>query len=100
MRINTTAEVCEAQLEENIVSTTVQELLEEFRKLFDKGVGSPTLRLDLGAVRIIDSQGLNLLIGLYRECERKEVALQVTNASEETRRLFRMFKLNQIFGTT
>ena len=100
MRISSTGEACEATFEENIVSTTVGDLLEQFRGYFATGVEASRLILDLKTVRVIDSQGLNLIIGLYRECQRHEISLEVANPSEETKRLFRMFKLDRIFGSS
>lgn len=53
---------------------------------------------DLTLARAIDSQGLNLLIALYRECERRQLAFRAENPAPEILRLFIALKLAERFG--
>ena len=53
---------------------------------------------DLTLSRAIDSQGLNLLIALYRECERRHLAFHAENPAPEVLRLFIALKLAERFG--
>ncbi len=53
---------------------------------------------DLTHARAIDSQGLNLLIALYRECERRQLSFRAENPAPEILRLFIALKLAERFG--
>jgi anti-anti-sigma factor len=53
---------------------------------------------DLGLSNLIDSQGLNLLVALFRECERRQVSFRVENPVPDIQRLFTALKLAERFG--
>jgi anti-anti-sigma factor len=55
---------------------------------------------DLSQSNLIDSQGLNLLVALYRECERRQMSFRVENPVPEIQRLFTALKLAERFGLT
>jgi anti-anti-sigma factor len=57
-----------------------------------------TVIADLGQSNLIDSQGLNLLVALYRECERRHAAFRVENPVPDIQRLFFALKLAERFG--
>lgn len=85
--------------EEDLLSTNVQELRSELKIICEKIEGS-NLIIDLSKCKIIDSQGLNLLIGLYKEAVNKQCKFKVTGASTANLRLFSIFKLKERFGIT
>jgi ABC-type transporter Mla MlaB component len=57
-----------------------------------------TVIADIALSKVIDSQGLNLLIALYRECERRKLAFHVENPASDIQRLFIALKLAERFG--
>ena len=56
------------------------------------------LVIDLAGVKVIDSLGVNLLVGLYKECRKYGKAYQVSHCSQSIRRLFDLYKLTGYFG--
>ncbi|GEM_PF-1607118 len=84
---------------ENILSTSIERMNAEFKKLVAENEGAVSqIELDLNGVETIDSQGLNLLIGLYQECKRKQWGFRVVECTETVKWLFTIFKLNDVFG--
>ncbi len=91
-------QVCNVIFEGDIVSTTVQSLKRVFVELFPKLEEVKKLILDFKEVDIVDSQGLNFLIGLYVECEKRQLSLQITHCNSNNRKLFGIFKLDKMLG--
>lgn len=91
-------QVCNVIFEGDVVSTTVQSLRRVFVELFPKFEGIKDLVLDFKEVDIVDSQGLNFLIGLYMECEKRQIGLKITRCNSNNRKLFGIFKLDKMLG--
>lgn len=53
--------------------------------------------LDLTAAELVDSLGITLIVGLYKTCQERKLAFSVAGANPEVLRLFRFFRLNEIF---
>lgn len=85
-------------VEEDLLSTSVDRLLSEWKKLLDQAAEIKGVCLDITKVNIIDSQGLNLLIGLYKECVKRTWAFRVTGCSKDIKRMFSLLKLTERFG--
>jgi anti-anti-sigma factor len=86
-------------VEENILSTNIDAIAGGFKKTVEEADGEVNqIILDLEGIDTIDSQGLNLLIGLFQECKRKKWGFRVVNCSENVRWLFSIFKLTEVFG--
>lgn len=84
---------------EDILSTNVEALANAFRESIESAAGNANqIEVDLSGVETIDSQGLNLLIGLFQECKKKKWGFRVSNCSENVRWLFSIFKLTDVFG--
>jgi len=89
------------QVGEDILSTNVESLAKQFRDRIDEAAGDANqIELNLSGVETIDSQGLNLLIGLFQECKKKKWGFRVTHCTENVRWLFSIFKLTEVFGVT
>lgn len=87
------------QVGEDILSTNVETLATQFRESVEQaGDEANQVELDLAGIETIDSQGLNLLIGLFQECKKKKWGFRVINCSENVRWLFSIFKLTDVFG--
>jgi anti-anti-sigma factor len=78
---------------EALTSTTVLSLRLQFLSLLGECSGVETITADLSHVPMIDSQGLNLLIGMYQDAREKGLGFRITGASEANRRLFALVNL-------
>ena len=86
-------------VEENILSTNIDALAKEFKELVNKSEDEVNqIVLDLSGIDTIDSQGLNLLIGLFQECKKRKWGFRVANCTENIKWLFSIFKLTDVFG--
>ena len=86
-------------VEENILSTNIEALAKDFKELVANSEDQANqIVLDLEGIDTIDSQGLNLLIGLFQECKKKKWGFRVTNCTENIKWLFSIFKLTDVFG--
>ena len=86
------------RMEEYLVSTIAAQTLEDWKKWLKEYSDATEVILDLSGARIIDSEGINLIIGLYRECTASEKEFRVEHASQDNIRLFKILKLSKVFG--
>lgn len=85
-------------VEEDLLSTNVDRLLAEWKGLIEKTINPGSVVLDISKVNIIDSRGLNLLIGFYKECMKLNWPFRVVGSSKEIKRMFALLKLTERFG--
>lgn len=83
---------------ENIVSTNVEESMNIYKKAAQECPSPSEVTVNLANIKMVDSQGLNLLIAIYQECQRKRCGFKVLNATEPVKKLFTFVKLNEKFG--
>lgn len=86
------------QMEENLVSYVSANILDTWKTWLGECDDTPDVVIDIEKSEIIDSEGINLIIGLYRECTSKGRNFQVINPTAENLRLFGILKLSRIFG--
>ena len=84
--------------EEDLVSTSVKEYLSRCKEILAGQKNLKKVVADIGKVKMIDSQGLNLLVGLYQECNKRKLAFQITGTSPSLKRLFDFVKMSDRFG--
>lgn len=82
----------------DILSTNVQAIRPELIAGLDQYAGAKAVVVDLAACRIIDSMGLNLLIALYRESEKRKLTFRAENPCSDVTRLFSFLNLTERFG--
>ncbi len=82
----------------DILSTNVAALRTELLVTLGAHPEAKHVAADLTNSRTVDSQGINLLLALYRETERRQVGFRVENPSAEIRRLFDLLNLSGRFG--
>lgn len=83
---------------ENIISTNVEESTGVYKTAIAGSPDTTEVIADLSDIKMIDSQGLNLLIGIYQECQKRNCSFVVTNPSDSIKKLFSFVKLNEKFG--
>ena len=81
-----------------LAAATVKSLHEQMAQYFTDPGKFQKLVVDLSGVKVVDSLGVNLLVGLYKECRKHGKAYQVTHCSPPIRRLFDLYKLTGYFG--
>ena len=80
-------------VEKNIIGRYSVELEKRFSEEL-ASVNCPVI-LDLSATTIIDSQGVALCVGLFKECQRKNLAFSI-EVGPELARFFKLLKLDRI----
>jgi anti-anti-sigma factor len=84
-------------VKKNIMGEYSAELEKQFTEELSK-INCPVI-LDLTTTTIIDSRGIALCVGLYKECRRKEISFSI-EASPELCRFFKLLKLDRILQFT
>ena len=83
----------------DLTSTTVEQLRPELRAQLDapaQPAGAWKLfRLDLAATRMVDSVGLNLIIGLLKAVQQRGARMQILCANPNVHRTFLFTRLDQ-----
>jgi anti-anti-sigma factor len=87
------------QLNCDLTSTTVEQLRPELHAQLDTqtqpGGAWKLFRLDLAATRMVDSVGLNLIIGLLKAVQQRGVKMQILCANPNVHRTFLFTRLDQ-----
>jgi anti-anti-sigma factor len=84
----------------DLISTNVVPVRAELIALLKDHPTATALVANFTRVGQVDSQGLNLLIGLYREAQLRKIPFRIENASPSVRRLFGLLNLNERFGVS
>jgi anti-sigma B factor antagonist len=71
------------------VRPTVEALVSEGRR---------SIRVDLSALRLIDSTGVGLIVGLYKRCKAFGGTVQVSGLKDQPLAIFRLLRLDRIFA--
>lgn len=83
----------------DLISTNAEELRTELTRLLGTVEGAPsqwqTFRLDLARARMVDSVGLNLVVGLLKRLRKRGAKLQVAYASQNVLRTFTFTRLDK-----
>ena len=82
----------------DLTSTTVVSVRAELIELLKNYPSATALVANLSQVGQVDSMGLNLLIGLYREAHFRKVPFRIENPVPSVRRLFALLNLTERFG--
>ncbi len=81
-------------VEKDMVGKIVFDLEKQFLEEARSIIGQPVV-LDLSAVKLIDSPGVALCVGLFKECKTKGSAFSI-DASPDLYRFFKLFKLTKV----
>jgi len=85
------------RFEEDLISTTVKKLLVSCRHAIEISSDVGTVVADLSEVEMIDSQGLNLLITLYKDAQDARKDFSVCGASPANAKLLAFVNLQERF---
>ncbi len=80
-------------VKKNIIGEYSTELENQFRTELST-VNCPVV-LDLSTITIVDSRGVALCVGLYKECQQKNLQISI-DVSPELAQFFKLLKLDRI----
>ncbi|MCK9329151.1 MAG: STAS domain-containing protein [Candidatus Cloacimonetes bacterium] len=92
--------ILEFQALDNLVASNLEVQTQAIKESFDKYTDLDTVILNLSNVNEIDSMGVNLVVGLYKQTQAKKMTFKVSNASRSIINLFNLFKLTSYFEVT
>lgn len=79
--------------EEPLISTTVYGLQQACQSELALNTDLNAVKVDLSRVEMIDSLGLNFLVGLFGDVQKRGGCFEVTGVSESNRKLFELVNL-------
>lgn len=98
MNIHTENDTLHIAFTSDLLSTNVHHLRPQLMQAIAEAPEAKAVQADLAKCRIVDSMGFNLLIALYRECEKRGLKFRATNPSPEVLRLIKFLNLTDRFG--
>jgi len=97
MKTKLEGDVLELILEENLVASNLDKQNEQTKTALEEHSTISALTLNLENVQEIDSLGINLVVGLYKELSNRNKKFSIINASQAIKNLFNLFKLDSYF---
>lgn len=89
------------QPETDLIASKIEDLRNEVLAQMKKHAGARAIVLDAAGIEIVDSLGVNLVIGIYRQATADAKSFEVINAGSrfiKVARFFRFFSLFSING--
>jgi len=86
------------RFEGNIIAAQVPQMAEEIKEILLEDEEYGTVVADLSQVEYIDSNGITLIIAMYRSVESEGKSFRVIGAREEISNLFKIIQLDRIFN--
>lgn len=86
--------------EKNMVASAIEKLRDHFVGQLKERLDYTHVVLDVKDVELVDSLGVNLIIGLYRQAISEAKTFEIINAGEKFEKVARFFKFRKIFNVT
>lgn len=83
------------RFEEALTSTTVHRLRMQYLQTLEESAGIHAITADISHVSMIDSQGLNFIIGIFNDARPRGLAFKLTGSSPANRKLFALVNLQE-----
>lgn len=84
--------------ETNLTASSIEELRDYFRKQLKQHSDIAHVVLDVSGVHSVDSLGVNLIVGLYRELTEKSGTIEIVGAEENFMKVANFFRLPSLFS--
>lgn len=81
----------------DLVASRIDALRDFFDETLRAHPGVSDVALDVSGVRIVDSLGVNLVVGLFRQTAATRRAMEVTGAGAEFMKVANFFRLPSLF---
>lgn len=79
----------------DLVASTVEATKRNLLRAIEDAEGRVVL--DMALVKVVDSMGITLVLGLYKTCKGKSLGFEVVNLSPDIHRVFKLFNLTKFF---
>ena len=86
--------------EESLTSTTVQRLRQQYLLTLEEARSINSVVVDISHVVMIDSQGLNLIIGMFNDAQKGGRSFKLAGASPANKKLFDLVNLQDYVTLT
>jgi anti-anti-sigma factor len=83
--------------ETNLTAGNIEELRDYFRKQLKQHSDIVSVILNVSGVHSVDSLGVNLIVGLYREVTEKSGTIEIVGAEENFMKVANFFRLSSLF---
>ncbi|MBF0449485.1 MAG: hypothetical protein HQK75_02180 [Candidatus Magnetomorum sp.] len=83
--------------ETDLVASQMEEIRDYFMKELRENVDVDKVSLDAKGIEIVDSLGVNLIIGLYRHVSTESKKFNVINAGEKFMKVANFFRFSTLF---
>jgi anti-anti-sigma factor len=97
MKAQVNDNILELTVMNNLVASNLDEQMLAAKEALEQHKEVEFVYLNLENVKEIDSLGINLVVGLYKQISAQNQKFSVTNTSRAIRNLFQLFKLNAYF---
>lgn len=97
MNFTQTENTLTLSFEEDLVAAFVKKEVDSLSKKL-QSYSYIELVVDLSVVEVVDSLGINLLVGFYKECKKMSRGFKVKGSSESIKRLFSLYNLSGYFN--
>ncbi len=82
--------------EQDLIASSIEELRIFFLEQLKEHDGQQTVVLDVKGIEVIDSLGVNLIIGLYKETSANGKEIKIVNAGEKFMKVANFFRFPSI----
>ncbi len=100
MEVNQTGNGLEFIAKDNLVAANLENQLSMIKDAMNKNTEANEIILNLKNVTEIDSMGINLVVGLYKQVNAAGKKFSVSNVSRPILNLFNLFKLTSYFDVS
>ena len=83
--------------ESDLIASNIEELRDYFIEQLRQHSEFDHVRLDARGIDSVDSLGVNLIVGLYREVMSKSATIEVVGAGENFMKVANFFRLPSLF---
>jgi anti-anti-sigma factor len=81
----------------DLVASRIEALRDFFDESLHRNPGVGAVVLDVTGIRIVDSLGVNLIVGLFRQTAAEERGMEVAGAGPEFMKVANFFRLPALF---
>ena len=82
----------------DLVASTVEGVKRSLLRAIEGAEGQVVL--DMAQIKMVDSMGITLVLGLYKTCKAQGLSFEVVGLSPDIHRVFKLFNLTKFFQVT
>jgi len=97
MKIYAEGEILYLKPEVDLVASRIEDIRSAFNTGINEHPDAKAVVLDVTGVDVVDSLGVNLIIGLYKHVSAKSKSFKITNVDDKVMKVANFFKFSSIF---